>query len=145
MSAYSTCRLPPKSLTEAEQTALLKITGEHARSYRDHMLFALAVGTGLRQSELLALNVGDVRNVHGKARRRIVLRVYKRCTEKPTSQEVILPGRLVYKLERFFKWKAKQGESLGFEEPLFVSRNKRRLSERMAREAFRLWQKRADW
>jgi len=39
---------PPRVLTEAEQTALLKVTGEHRDGFRDHMIIALALGTGLR-------------------------------------------------------------------------------------------------
>jgi len=47
-------------LTEREQRALLKVTGEHRAVYRDHCLYAMALGTGLR--ELIALDVGDVLN-----------------------------------------------------------------------------------
>jgi integrase len=50
----------PWTLTEREQRALLKVTGEHRAGYRDHMLYAMALGTGLREHELLALDMGDV-------------------------------------------------------------------------------------
>lgn len=142
MTAYATRRRPPRTLTETEQATLLKLTGEHARGFRDHMLFALALGTGLRESEVLALDVGDVADHRGKVRRRIVLRVFKRCTETPAPQEVFLPDGLVYKLGRFLKWKAARGESTAADAPLFVSRRKSRLSSRRAREAFRVWQER---
>jgi integrase/recombinase XerC len=39
---------------------VLKVTGEHRAGYRDHCLFAMALGTGLREHELIALCVGDV-------------------------------------------------------------------------------------
>lgn len=143
MPAYATRRRPPRTLTENEQARLLKITGEHARGFRDHVLFTLALGTGLRESELLALDVGDVATAQRKIRRRIVLRVFKRCTDSPAPQEVFLPDNLVYKLRRFVAWKSRQGESLEPDAPLFVSRHGKRLSSRMTREAFRRWQKRA--
>jgi len=141
MAHYATHRRPPRTLTKTEQATLLKITGEHARGYRDHMLFALALGTGLRESELLALDVGDVAH-RAKVRRRIVLRVFKRCTETPSPQEVFLPDSLIHKLDRFLKWKMANGKSVAADAPLFVSRNGNRLSTRRARAAFQLWQER---
>jgi integrase/recombinase XerC len=143
MSAYATRRRPPRSMTEREQLHLLRITGEHARGYRDHMMVAVALGTALRESEILALDVGDVRNDRGQVKRRIDLRVFKRCTENPAPQEIFLSDTLHYKLGRFLAWKKQRGESLAPDAPLFVSRHKKRLSARMAREAFRRWQERA--
>lgn len=143
MTEYATRRRPPRTMTEIEQATLLKVTGEHARGFRDHVLFALALGTGLRESEVLALNVGDVIDERGKPRRRIALRVFKRCTNSPMPQEVFLPDGLVYKLGRFIRWKAARGESVAPDAPLFISRKAGRLSSRRAREAFRHWQARA--
>ena len=60
MTAYAdTISRPVKTLTEAEQRALLKVTGQHVDGFRDHVIFSLAMGTGLREHELLALDVGD--------------------------------------------------------------------------------------
>lgn len=145
MTAYATLRRPPKTLTEVEQALLLKITGEHARGFRDHVLFSVALGTGLREHELLALDVGDVARDGRTVKRRITLRVFKRCTDLPMPQEVILPDSSVYKLKRFLKWKAARGESVAPEAPLFVSRNGNRLSARQLRSAFRKWQERAEF
>jgi len=143
MPAYATLRRPPRTLTEVEQAQLLKVTGEHARGFRDHVLFSVALGTGLREHELLALNVGDVADARRKVKRRVTLRVFKGCENASGSQEVVLPDNVVYKLGRFLKWKAKRGESLAAEAPLFVSRNSNRLSARQARDVFRIWQERA--
>lgn len=145
MTAYATRRRPPRTMTEPEQAQLLRITGEHARGFRDHVLFAMAMGTGLRESELLALDIGDVLGDRGQVKRRITLRVFKRCTEDPAPQEVFLPDSLHYKLGRFLAWKKQRGESLAPDAPLFVSRHGKRLSARMAREAFRRWQERAGF
>jgi integrase/recombinase XerC len=139
MTIYATRQRPPKTMTEVEQARLLKVTGEHTHGFRDHVLFPLALGTGLRESELLALNVGDVADGN-RVKRRITLRVFKRCTESPAPQEVFLPDNLVYKLKRYLKWKANRGESTDTDTPLFASRNGNRLSSRRAREAFRNWQ-----
>jgi integrase/recombinase XerC len=142
MPAYAAHRRPPRTMTEAEQARLLQVTGEHARGFRDHVIFALALGTGLREHELLALDVGDVAD-GGRIKRRITLRVFKRCTDNPAPQEVFLPDAVHYKLGRLLTWKKRRGESLAPDAPLFVSRERNRLSARMLRTAFRRWQERA--
>jgi site-specific recombinase XerD len=143
MTAYTTLRRPPRTMTELEQAKLLKVTGEHAHGFRDHVLFALALGTGLREHEALALDVGDVTEDGSTLKRRISLRVFKRCTDRPAPQEIFLPDSIHYKLGRFLAWKKRRGESLAPDAPLFVSREGNRLSTRMARTAFRRWQQRA--
>ena len=60
MAYYAIHHRPHRTMTELEQAKLLKVTGEHARGFRDHVLFALALGTGLREHEALALDVGDI-------------------------------------------------------------------------------------
>ncbi len=47
----------PQTLTMAEQRAILLAT---ARNLRDHLVYSLAFGTGLRLAEIVGLNVGDV-------------------------------------------------------------------------------------
>ena len=97
MTAYAdTISRPVKTLTEAEQRALLKLTGQHVDGFRDHVIFSLAMGTGLREHELLALDVGDVFDDAGRAKRRISLRVFKRSAKvwpmaQSTSLRLIMP------------------------------------------------------
>lgn len=138
----------PKTLTEVEQAALLKVT-DSTDAARDHILFSVALGTGLRESELVALNVGDVTNPRtGRATRRVVLSVYKRSSkgeETGVPQEVMLPDALVRKLNRFLGWKAARGESVEPEAPLFISRKRNRLSTRSVRELFVKWQEAAGF
>ncbi|MCK5940958.1 MAG: hypothetical protein KAI24_03220 [Planctomycetes bacterium] len=76
MANYADAARTPRTLTEREQRALLKVTGEHRAGYRDHCLYAMALGTGLREHELIALSVGDVFR-DGRSRRRLLLSVFK--------------------------------------------------------------------
>jgi len=145
MAYTDTIALPPRTLTEGEQRALLKVTGEHARGFRDHVLFSVALGTALREHEILALNMGEVYGPDGKARRRIQLRVFKRSNDDPTMQEVVLPDALRAKLGKLRSWKMQRRESLEPEAPLFVSRKGNRLSARQLRHLFHEWQKRAGF
>jgi integrase len=63
--------LSPQTLTHGEQKAILRAT---ARNRRDHLIYSLALGTGLRLAEIVGLNVGDVYGTDGKPRTRIRLR-----------------------------------------------------------------------
>ena len=149
MSAYiDSIRRAPKTLTETEQRLLLKTTGQHRAGFRDHMIFSLALGTALREHEILALDVGDVFDIvdgRGKARRRVYLRVFKGCNEDSDPEEVILPDALRAKLDKFHGWKRRQNQSVAPDAPLFMSRRKRRLSKRQVRHAFHVWQERAGF
>lgn len=136
-------RRAPRTLTEREQEALLAATREHPR---DHVLYAMALGTGLRAHELVALDVGDVFDSAGEPKRRVLLRVFKGDGRgEDDLQEVVLSEALRAKLAGLRTWKHEQGESLTNEAPLFVSQRGLRLSTRQLRHAFGIWQVRAGF
>jgi site-specific recombinase XerC len=132
-----------RTLTEREQDALLRATREHPR---DHVLYAMALGTGLRAHELVALDVGDVFDAAGAPKRRVLLRVFKGDGRgEDDLQEVVLSEALRAKLACLRAWKHEQGESLAPDAPLFVSQRGLRLSTRQLRHAFGIWQVRAGF
>jgi integrase len=45
----------------------------------------VALGTGLREHEIAALDVGDVLHEDGRVRRRITLRTFKRSSTEPAT------------------------------------------------------------
>jgi hypothetical protein len=110
---------------------------------RDHTLYSIALGTGLRLQELLGLNVGDVSPDARHVRRRVALRSV--TTRGNPRREVFLPARLEAKVRRFLAWKRRVGQSLEPDAPLFVSAQGRRLSPRAAQWRFRWWQERAGF
>jgi integrase len=93
---------PHRTLPDHEQHQLLAITGERRDGYRDHVLYSMALATGLREHELAGLEISDVFEPDGKARKRIVLRVFKRSSDTPAQQDVIVPEGLRAKLEKFW-------------------------------------------
>jgi site-specific recombinase XerD len=92
------------------------------------MLIALVCATGLRPMELRALEVRDILDAHSKVLRFVQLRVFKRCTDRPAAQVVVLNETIRTKLVRFLAWKQRRDESIAPEAPLFVSRWGRRIS-----------------
>ncbi len=128
----------PHTLTSEEQRRLLDITARDEDALRDHMLFAFALGTGLRLHEILALNVGEV-VLAGRPRSRVRLRVAK----GGRTGDIFLPRRLQTKLRKYVVWKTRGGESVDAEAPLFMSLAGRRLSKRRAQQVFRIWPERA--
>ena len=137
----------PRTLTKSTQEALLKATGKYSETFRDHMIFSIALGTALRESEIQALNCGDVFNANGQARERIQLRVWKRASKRLTAEEdrkrqvVAVPNILRHKLNKFRRWKIKNKQSVEYDAPLFMSRQKgNRISTRQMRRLVREWQ-----
>lgn len=144
MTAYvDSIRRAPKTLTEQEQRSLLAVSGRHRGSFRDHVIFAVALGTGLREHEIAALNIGDVRDAGGRIRRRFPLRVFKRSNKNIDAQEAILPDTLQSKLDKLLRVKAFDGHPMDDDAPLFLSRQGTRLSTRQLRRIFSAWQKAA--
>lgn len=144
MTAYAEALArPPRTLTEREVALLLRATGQHAAGWRDHVLYSVALGTGLREHELVALDVGDVFDDAGRARRHVKLRVFKRASEEPAIQEVVLSETVRAKLDKLLKQKRAAGHDVGRAAPIFVSREGNRLSCRQLRHAFGVWQGRA--
>lgn len=142
--AYATrTHRPPKTLTDDEVARVLKVSGEHKEDFRDHLILSFALGSGLRESEIVALDVEDVAKRTSKGllpRRTLQLRTYKRGAghDDPSLQRVPLSDSTYYKLAKYL---AARGVAAG---PLFRSRkHDQRLSTKAVRTLFGKWQKRA--
>jgi site-specific recombinase XerC len=115
----------PRMLSKDEERRLLAtVRAQGCR--RDVALLTLALGTGLRLRELRGLNVGNVR-VDGDATAWKV--ILDPATTKGNRPGVAyLTGQVRQEMGRFLKWKVRAGEATEPRSPLFVSRQKRRLS-----------------
>jgi site-specific recombinase XerC len=132
--------LSPPTLTIDEQQALLQATAGHPR---DHLIFSLALGTGLRLAEIVGLDVGDVYFPDGTPRVRVRLR--PGIAKNGRAGDVFLPDGLVTKLERFWRYKVQRSEALDANAPLFCSQSGQRISKRRVQVVFRVWQLRAGF
>ncbi len=132
--------LSPTTLTKAEQRTILRATANHPR---DHLIYSLALGTGLRLGEIVGLNVGDVFNGNGRPRTRI--RIRAEIAKRGKAGDVFLPDKLVVKLRRFRSFKKQRQESLEPVAPLFCNQSRTRISKRRVQFAWRTWQQRAGF
>src|SRR2546428_12589829 len=106
--------LSPQTLTYAEQKAILHATN---RNLRDHLIYSLALGTGLRLAEIVGLNVGDVYTSDGRPRNR--LRIRPEIAKGGRTGDVFLPDALTGKLRKFWAHKARRREGIAPGDPLF--------------------------
>src|SRR5260221_452486 len=132
--------LSPQTLTQPEQKAILQAT---RRNLRDHLIYSLALGTGLRLAEIVGLNVGDVYTVEGKPRNRVRLRA--EIAKNGRAGDVFLPDALLVKFRKFWRHKATRREGLHPEDPLFCNQSRSRISARRVQFAFRTWQVKAGF
>jgi site-specific recombinase XerC len=145
MSSYINELVAPRTMTDAEVAKLLATTGEHRDGFRDHCIFSLALGTALREHEILALDVGAVFSAEGTPKRRVRLTTFKRSNDDPAMQEVFLPDALRGKLAKLWKCKKADGHRMADDAPLFVSRQGNRLGASTLRWLFATWQERAGF
>src|SRR5439155_2087512 len=112
------CPTSPPTLTASEQAAVLSAT---AGSPHDHMIYSLALGTGLRLAEIVGLNVADVFTSEGTPRSRV--RIRPEIAKGGRSGDVFLPDALIPKLRRFWDYKRARGEGTAPGDALFCSQS----------------------
>jgi integrase/recombinase XerC len=132
--------LSPQTLTHSEQKAILRAT---ARNPRDHLIYSLALGTGLRLAEIVGMNVGDVYIDDRSPRTRLKIR--PEIAKGGRKGDVFLPDALMRKFRRFWAHKATRREGLAPGDPLFCSQSRVRISKRRVQFAFRTWQVKAGF
>jgi len=125
-----------KCLTPQEEERFLGILKNRKDAERAYMLYHLMLITGLRLSEALSLNVEHA----GKAKVELKVKGWiKKGEKKERFKTVYFPKVLQKHLKDYLKIKAKKGESLLPEAPLFVSRNSARISPRQVQRDFKKW------
>ncbi len=129
-----------KCLTPQEEERFLDILKNRKDAERAYMLYHLMLITGLRLSEALSLNVEHADRV------KVELKVKgwaKKGKNKDRYKAVYFPKALQKHLKDYLRVKAKKGESLAPEAPLFVSRNSAKISPRQVQRDFKKWVKEA--
>ena len=127
--------LCPPTLTSEEQSLLLQATIPEPR---DHLIFSLALGTGLRLAEIVGLNIEDVYIPDGSPRKRFRLR--REIAKNGRAGDVFLPDALMPKLEILWGYKIRGFESVDVSAPLLCNQSARRISKRRVQTVFKAWQ-----
>jgi len=97
---------------------------------RNRTLFLLGCNTGLRISELLSLNVGDVWRYSRPVE---VVYVQKQHTKgKLEGRKISIKGGAQNAIYEYILWKKKNKDSLAKRAPLFTSRHRRRMVRQQA-------------
>jgi len=133
------CPSPP-TLTRTEQRTILRVS---ARNLRDHPVYSLAMGTGLRLSEIVGLNTGEVYLPKGLPRTPIRLR--PEIVKNDRAGDVFLRDALLAKFRKFWRQKVGTREGLQPEDALFCSQRRTRISPRRVQFSFRTWQVRGGF
>ena len=124
--------LAPPTLTAAEQKAILKAT---SANLRDHTIFSMALGTGLRLAELVGLNVGDVFAADGTPRVRV--RIRPEIAKGGRAGDVFLPDALQVKPRKFWRHEQRRCEGIAPADALFCNQSRQRISKRRVQFAWR--------
>lgn len=122
-----------KYLSEEEKRKLLSVLVDRKSAERDYMLFSMVLNVGLRVSELVSLNVGQVRE-------RKTLEILGKGSK---IREIPLNKGIREHIESYIKTKKRRREGLLDQDPLFVSRKHSRISVRAVQRALDKWLKEA--
>lgn len=151
-------------LSAAERRKVLETIGKHRDGFRDYVIVSFALGTGTRENEIAALDVGDVATSPREIRSRVELRTFANkgrkskaaakpgAKTKPQTQRIFLGKHTRRLLLKFIGWKKRNGEPIGPTAPLFVAGvtshaagDHPRISTRAMRKNWRTWQVRAGF
>src|SRR2546428_8818505 len=116
--------LSPPTLTEGEVRAIFAATISNPR---DHVIYSMALGTGLRLAEIVGLNVGDVFAPDGTPRSRV--RIRPEIAKGGRAGDVFLPDALIPKLRKFWSYKRARSEALDSGDPHLYSQPRGRISK----------------
>jgi integrase/recombinase XerC len=136
-------RLTPDEMTRFFQTIMddIEVKGEHQMAYheklrmRDYIMSLLLAYTGIRVSELIQLDVGDI----------YLQKEQIKVLRKGGKEELItLPSRIVEDISDYIEAR-KQQESVtkGHENALFLSLQKKRIDARTVRQMLEKYRKRS--
>lgn len=118
---------PIKYLTEEETEKVLSSFWEGDPFYtRNKAIVIFALNTGLRVSELIGLNVGDV--VNGRIKKE--LKVRKQIAKGKRERMIPLNPKAREAIRELLDFNEERGYPQGQGDPLFVSKKRKRLSPR---------------
>jgi site-specific recombinase XerD len=123
-------RLRKRYLSEQDKRRLLSVLKLRKDAVRQYFMFRLMLLTGLRATETRNLNVGDVDR--GKTKLTV-------NGKRQLIGEIPLKAELREHIVEYLAWKARQGESLDPDVPLFISQKRTRITVRQMQRDLDRW------
>lgn len=120
-------------LTYDQKKRFLRILNDSKSAWRDYFMFNLMLNTGLRLSETVSLNVGDVFNSYSAKE---VLEIQGKGNR---IRQIPLNKVIRNHIEAYLRQKKRHGNDIYLPSPLFLSRNHRRLTNRAVELNFDKW------
>jgi len=120
-------------LTYEQKKRFLKTLADSKRGWRDYFMFDLMLNTGLRLSEAINL---DAKGVHNGYSAREALEI----NGKGNRVRLIPLNRDIRDhIEKYIRQRKTKDKSFSITDPLFLSRNRRRISQRAVQLNFDNW------
>jgi len=123
--------------TDEQKKNLLSILKDSKSAWRSYFMYSLMLHTGLRLSETTSLNVGDLYNGYNAKKYLTIKGKGEKVREIPLNNEIRR------QIEGFITQKKRKKEVILPTSPLFISRNKRRITNRAVQLDFDTWVRRA--
>lgn len=123
-------RLRIRYFKEADKTKLLNTLRLRKDAVRQYFMFRLMLSTGLRVNETRNLNVGDV----DQGKTKLIIR-----GKMQLLGEIPLKAEIREHIVEYLSWKARNGEALTPDAPLFVSQKKGRITTRQIQRDLDTW------
>jgi len=116
-----------------QKKKLLKTLSDSRKAWRDYFMFDLMLNTGLRLSETVNLNIKDVHNGYS-AREVLEIRGKgDRIRQIPLNKDIKIH------IDKYVTRRKKMNKGFSPADPLFLSRNGRRISQRAVQLNFNKW------
>lgn len=122
-------------LTYEQKKRFLSILKDSKKAWRDYFMFNLMLNTGLRLSETVNLNVKDVFNGYSTKEALEIKGKGDRIRQIPLNKAIR------DHIERYLRQKKAHRENTSLSFPLFLSRNRRRITQRAVQLNFDKWVK----
>ena len=120
-------------LTFEQKKQFLKTLADSRKAWRDHFMFDLMLNTGLRLSETIGLNVKDVHNGYSSKE---VLEINGKGNR---VRQIPLNKNIQSHINKYIARHKKMDKNFCLANPLFLSRNRRRITQRAVQFNFDNW------
>ena len=120
-------------LTYDQKKMFLRALFDNSKAWRDYFMFNLMLNTGLRLTETTNLNGKDVYNGYSARESIEIMGKGDRIRQIPLNKDIKVH------IDRYVSRRKKMDKGFSLADPLFLSRNRRRITQRAVQLNFDKW------